>query len=177
MLTGSKTAYEPVQVDPPAPTTVEVENEDGSVTISHTPAEGEQVTSGTDSDTGLEGKLAALKTDDESAAPLSTRFRPPGSTVPEPRIEFHAHSTPTLTADEKTGQSTPAAEETATSLLNPFAGDHADLGIPDHPLFKIDQLGVDRRMLVNRKKQLRMYRYVESRRLVFFLVISLAVCV
>jgi tRNAThr (cytosine32-N3)-methyltransferase len=27
-----------------------------------------------------------------------------------------------------------------------------------HPLFKVDQLGVDRRLLVNRKRQLRMYR-------------------
>ncbi|KAJ9120102.1 hypothetical protein QFC22_003000 [Naganishia vaughanmartiniae] len=177
MLTGSKTAYEPVQVDQQAPTTVEVENEDGSVTVSHTPAEGEEVVS--EVDTGLEGKLAALTTKDEPAVPLSTRFRPPGSTVPEPRIEFHAHSTPTLTNDANTEKMTavdaegeshlPIADEGTASLLDPFAGAHADLGIPDHPLFKIDQLGVDRRMLVNRKKQLRMYRIwmqVKARKLV-----------
>ncbi|KAJ9121088.1 hypothetical protein QFC24_005069 [Naganishia onofrii] len=178
MLTGSKTAYEPVQVEQQPPTTVEVENEDGSVTISHTPAEGAEVTPETDADAGLEGKLAALTTNSESAAPLSTRFRPPGSTVPEPRIEFHAHSTPTLPTDAKTdkvvpggseGEASPIAGETTASPLNPFAGDHAELGIPDHPLFKIDQLGVDRRMLVNRKKQLRMYRIwmqVKARKLV-----------
>ncbi|KAJ9103839.1 hypothetical protein QFC21_002301 [Naganishia friedmannii] len=168
MLTGSKTAYEPFEVDQQQPTTVEVENEDGSVTISHTPAEGAEVAPGAEADTVLEGKLAALTTKDESAAPLSTRFRPPGSTVPEPRIEFHAHSTPTLTTDANSEKpnsggdegesSTIAGDAVATSLLDPFAGAHADLGIPDHPLFKIDQLGVDRRMLVNRKKQLRMYR-------------------
>jgi len=29
---------------------------------------------------------------------------------------------------------------------------------PPHPLFRIEQLGVDRRLLVNRKRQLKMYR-------------------
>ena len=29
---------------------------------------------------------------------------------------------------------------------------------PPHPLFAIEQLGVDRRLLVNRKRQLKMYR-------------------
>jgi tRNAThr (cytosine32-N3)-methyltransferase len=29
---------------------------------------------------------------------------------------------------------------------------------PPHPLFKVEQLGVDRRLLVNRKRQLKMYR-------------------
>ncbi|KAJ9097823.1 hypothetical protein QFC19_006691 [Naganishia cerealis] len=178
MLTGSKTAYTPVEVEQQPTTTVEVENEDGSITMSHTPAEEDQQqidatpTTAADNahvDTGLEKKLAALTTDETTLpAPLSTRFRPPGSTVPEPRIEFHAHSTPTLKGETKTeeeaeGTST-SAEEAGASLLDPFAGDHAELGIPAHPLFKIDQLGVDRRMLVNRKKQLRMYRYVKLTR-------------
>lgn len=29
---------------------------------------------------------------------------------------------------------------------------------PPHPLFSIEQLGVDRRLIVNRKRQLKMYR-------------------
>jgi tRNAThr (cytosine32-N3)-methyltransferase len=31
-------------------------------------------------------------------------------------------------------------------------------GCPSHPLFDIEQLGIDRRLLVNRKRQLKMYR-------------------
>lgn len=31
-------------------------------------------------------------------------------------------------------------------------------GCPPHPLFSIEQLGVDRRLLINRKRQLKMYR-------------------
>jgi tRNAThr (cytosine32-N3)-methyltransferase len=38
------------------------------------------------------------------------------------------------------------------NLLRPLA--HC----PPHPLFTIEQLGVDRRLLVNRKRQLKMYR-------------------
>ena len=38
------------------------------------------------------------------------------------------------------------------SLLRPNGG------APDHPLFAIEQLGIDRRLIVNRKRQLKMYR-------------------
>jgi hypothetical protein len=38
------------------------------------------------------------------------------------------------------------------SLLAPFPG------MPPHPLFEAVQLGVDRRLIVNRKRQLKMYR-------------------
>lgn len=38
------------------------------------------------------------------------------------------------------------------NLLRPLA--HC----PPHPLFTIEQLGIDRRLLVNRKRQLKMYR-------------------
>ena len=31
-------------------------------------------------------------------------------------------------------------------------------GCPPHPLFSVEQLGVDRRLIVNRKRQLKMYR-------------------
>ncbi|EEB98375.1 hypothetical protein MPER_02127, partial [Moniliophthora perniciosa FA553] len=44
------------------------------------------------------------------------------------------------------------------NLLNP-SFPHRDLsGSPVHPLFSIEQLGIDRRLLVNRKRQLKMYR-------------------
>ncbi|KAG6381764.1 hypothetical protein JVT61DRAFT_370 [Boletus reticuloceps] len=44
-----------------------------------------------------------------------------------------------------------------------FAAIHPNLLVPlascpPHPLFTIEQLGVDRRLLVNRKRQLKMYR-------------------
>jgi len=31
-------------------------------------------------------------------------------------------------------------------------------GLPPHPLFAVEQLGVDRRLLLNRKRQLKMFR-------------------
>jgi tRNAThr (cytosine32-N3)-methyltransferase len=46
----------------------------------------------------------------------------------------------------------PSTHSVHPSLRNPDA-----LGLP-HPLFTIKQLGVDRRLLVNRKRQLKMYR-------------------
>ena len=46
----------------------------------------------------------------------------------------------------------PSAHPVHPSLRDPNA-----LGLP-HPLFTIKQLGVDRRLLVNRKRQLKMYR-------------------
>ena len=46
----------------------------------------------------------------------------------------------------------PSAHSIHPSLRDPNA-----LGLP-HPLFMIKQLGVDRRLIVNRKRQLKMYR-------------------
>jgi tRNAThr (cytosine32-N3)-methyltransferase len=42
-------------------------------------------------------------------------------------------------------------------VIHPSLRDPGVLGLP-HPLFTIMQLGVDRRLLVNRKRQLKMYR-------------------
>ena len=42
-------------------------------------------------------------------------------------------------------------------VIHPSLRDPDVLGLP-HPLFTITQLGVDRRLLVNRKRQLKMYR-------------------
>jgi tRNAThr (cytosine32-N3)-methyltransferase len=41
--------------------------------------------------------------------------------------------------------------------IHPSLRDPNALGLP-HPLFTIEQLGVDRRLIVNRKRQLKMYR-------------------
>jgi len=41
-------------------------------------------------------------------------------------------------------------------LLDPI--ENAPPGCPAHPLFSVEQLGVDRRLLVNRKRQVKMYR-------------------
>lgn len=171
MLTGSKTAFTPVEVDQP---TVEVEAEGETPLDSpmpKTPAgEDDEAKSGqTGSQERQAGEMAdklasialgssanSQRTVDEKQ-PLSTRFRPPGETVPEPRIEFRAHETPTLSGNtgEESGE---AANNHKTPSSDPFGVNHAELGIPAQPLFRIDQMGVDRRMLVNRKKQLRMYR-------------------
>ncbi|KAI0256007.1 methyltransferase [Lactifluus subvellereus] len=45
----------------------------------------------------------------------------------------------------------------STHAIHPYLRDSAALGLA-HPLFTIEQLGVDRRLLVNRKRQLKMYR-------------------
>ena len=173
MLTGSKTAFTPVEVDQP---TVEVEGEGETPLDSpmpKTPA-GEtaehpsgQTTNGAKQAEEMAAQLAPLALGSsapsqsavDSTQPLSTRFRPPGETVPEPRIEFHAHETPRLSGANE-GKSDEATSHGRSQPFDPFGVDHAELGIPAQPLFRIDQMGVDRRMLVNRKKQLRMYRYV-----------------
>lgn len=75
------------------------------------------------------------------AEPLSTRFRTPGPQMGTlPRADFPTHQTPTLAQDE-----TEAVPESA--IGNPFVTPHEELGLPPMPLFRIDQLGVDRRMV------------------------------
>ena len=51
--------------------------------------------------------------------------------------------------------STHAATSGSPLIIHPNL---ASLSANYHPLFAIDQLGVDRRLLVNRKRQLKMYR-------------------
>ena len=47
----------------------------------------------------------------------------------------------------------------STHAIHPHLRDSAAIGLGlAHPLFSIEQLGVDRRLLVNRKRQLKMYR-------------------
>ena len=75
----------------------------------------------------------------------------PTQSVAEPTV---------LSVDENlsAGGSAPVGPQ-MEQLLHPSlipAGAPADS--PPHPLFAIEQLGIDRRLLVNRKRQLKMYR-------------------
>jgi len=95
-----------------------------------------------------------------------------GSSAPTAQIQVHTHES--TEADEESGDNgagdgaeaeddganaptpsldpLPSADPIQSSLRDPTA-----LGL-SHPLFAIEQLGVDRRLLVNRKRQLKMYR-------------------
>jgi hypothetical protein len=198
MLTGAKDAYTPM--DDPEPK-IEIDNHDSGVS---TP-----LTEGLDSRTGTpapgtpseEKGLYKHKPDDmrveterlsklalsvgaedrpSPVEPLSTRFRPASPGMGSlPRTDFASHqSMPPLSQDAA------PSSEGETAYGNPFGTPHAELGLPPMPLFRIDQLGVDRRMvsrpeccpsrgtmciadfeslisikqLVNRKRQLKMYR-------------------
>ncbi|KAL0953935.1 hypothetical protein HGRIS_005099 [Hohenbuehelia grisea] len=46
----------------------------------------------------------------------------------------------------------------AVRAPHPASSESDQREVPSHPLFTIEQLGVDRRLLVNRKRQLKMYR-------------------
>ena len=51
----------------------------------------------------------------------------------------------------------PSPDPDGADSIHPSLRDPAALGLA-HPLFAIEQLGIDRRLLVNRKRQLKMYR-------------------
>jgi tRNAThr (cytosine32-N3)-methyltransferase len=99
-----------------------------------------------------------------------------GSSAPTAQVQVHTHES--IEADEENGDGaevdgadaptpsldTPPSPDSAlpstdssTHLIHPSLRDPAALGLA-HPLFNIEQLGVDRRLLVNRKRQLKMYR-------------------
>jgi len=86
-----------------------------------------------------------------------------GLTEPETSSSSHL-STPDTTSDVVDGDSTEAtSQEVLTSSTVPSTSIHPNLAsplsnCPPHPLFAIEQLGIDRRLLVNRKRQLKMYR-------------------
>ena len=72
-----------------------------------------------------------------------------GSESPMPEFENLHH----LQLDPSQAHSTPHPDVVIhPNLLKPLT-----MHLP-HPLFVMDQLGVDRRLLVNRKRQLKMYR-------------------
>jgi tRNAThr (cytosine32-N3)-methyltransferase len=71
------------------------------------------------------------------------------------------------TPSENDGDTLTPAPDATPQVLTPAASHstsiHSNLtsplsNCPPHPLFAIEQLGVDRRLLVNRKRQLKMYR-------------------
>jgi tRNAThr (cytosine32-N3)-methyltransferase len=93
-----------------------------------------------------------------------------GSSAPTAQIQVHTHES--TEADEESGDNAAGdrteddgADAPAPSLdplpsadpIHPSLRDPAALGL-SHPLFTVEQLGVDRRLLVNRKRQLKMYR-------------------
>lgn len=71
------------------------------------------------------------------------------SMSPMPELEDSEHLQPPASEDRSTSRSEVVIHP---NLLKPLA-----VHLP-HPLFVVNQLGVDRRLLVNRKRQLKMYR-------------------
>ncbi|KAN0088211.1 S-adenosyl-L-methionine-dependent methyltransferase [Tylopilus felleus] len=79
-----------------------------------------------------------------------------------------SHTPPSHDSASPAPFSEPSADESTCSPQNPALAAltttiHLNLLVPlascpPHPLFTIEQLGVDRRLLVNRKRQLKMYR-------------------
>ncbi|KAF8990673.1 methyltransferase [Cyathus striatus] len=92
----------------------------------------------------------------DSLSPTPGINQEPGSVLP---IDTVLSSASTVTQDsagtlrrEEDSPTFPPSTCVHPNLLLPFPG------CPLHPLFTIEQLGVDRRLLVNRKRQLKMYR-------------------
>ena len=91
--------------------------------------------------------------EDDGGASVST----PASHTPPSHSSASPAPASELSADQSTcspQSPTPASQLASVhpNLLVPLAS------CPSHPLFAIEQLGVDRRLLVNRKRQLKMYR-------------------
>ncbi|KAG1724180.1 S-adenosyl-L-methionine-dependent methyltransferase [Suillus lakei] len=87
--------------------------------------------------------------ENETSLPATSQIASPASHTPA--------ETPNPGSDDdlnlpSSGPSLQPASDVHHNLLHPLA--HC----PPHPLFTIEQLGVDRRLLVNRKRQLKMYR-------------------
>ena len=77
------------------------------------------------------------------------------SSIPLPSDDSHAN--------QATAQALSAEMTSSTSFSTHISEIHPNLlsplvNCPPHPLFAAEQLGVDRRLIVNRKRQLKMYR-------------------
>ena len=95
-----------------------------------------------------------------------------GLSAPTAQIQVHTHESTEVdeesgdnvagdaTEDDGVGVDAPASSIDllpSADQIHPSLRDPAALGL-SHPLFIVEQLGVDRRLLVNRKRQLKMYR-------------------
>jgi tRNAThr (cytosine32-N3)-methyltransferase len=99
--------------------------------------------------------------DDEESSPKSS------SLEGEPRLdtEFASINNIVNNSDldsqssiaELSGIDSAARPQTSDAWINPKLLSPLS-GCPPHPLFATEQLGIDRRLLVNRKRQLKMYR-------------------
>ena len=93
-----------------------------------------------------EPSLNSLHTPEET---LQSDFTPDKGVVESPEVQ-------STTGSQDTQPNTPPVPNSSLSQASPFSIKASSM--LRHPLFKIEQLGVDRRLLVNRKRQLKMYR-------------------
>jgi tRNAThr (cytosine32-N3)-methyltransferase len=87
---------------------------------------------------------------------------PSGQKVENP-IEVISSDGDDSQGTSKSGLATPVISPGAAESPDPHCRRWIPLdvqypGCPSHPLFQVQQLGVDRRLIVNRKRQLKMYR-------------------
>jgi len=93
--------------------------------------------------------LPSLKAETETDLQLD------GQSIPLPSDDSHASQAATQALSAEMISSTSFSTHTSEihpNLLSPL------VNCPLHPLFATEQLGVDRRLIVNRKRQLKMYR-------------------
>lgn len=89
---------------------------------------------------------------------ISPFVRSPSSSSPEPLLPGAGPSSSTSPPPESVTESTrPPPTETTCHIHPNLLSPPTDCQHP-HPLFTTEQLGVDRRLIVNRKRQLKMYR-------------------
>ncbi|KAJ8591551.1 methyltransferase [Rhizopogon salebrosus TDB-379] len=88
-----------------------------------------------------------------------------GATSPLPSSQIASPASHTPTEIPNSGSDVPLdfSSSSSSSPQQPSSDVHHNLlhplsNCPPHPLFKIEQLGIDRRLLINRKRQLKMYR-------------------
>jgi hypothetical protein len=149
MLTGKKDAYTPMENEP----TVEIDQTDPGTGTSTQPSTPSPTESAPTPTTSEPGKLFRHKPDDlkveterlsrlalaVGAEPLSTRFRTPSP------VRKGTSDDPVSTG---TGTRDGHGEGDGEGEYDPFAHqEEEELGVPAMPLFRIDQLGIDRRMV------------------------------
>ncbi|KZT00582.1 methyltransferase [Laetiporus sulphureus 93-53] len=104
-----------------------------------------------------EKEVTIVEETDEGAAERSqssAQIQRLSSASPAPSPDDSGAAVPTLDIKETLLSPSPTSTQIHPSLLESFS---PGIGLA-HPLFAIQQLGVDRRLIVNRKRQLKMYR-------------------